>query len=286
MTDLTSLKSHFRFGENWQDYARGIDRTKIAEAQADLERLVGKGSLDGRSFADVGCGSGIHSLAALNLGAKKLLAVDLDPESVSATKATLSAYAPNADWDCRELSIFEANPREIGEFDVVYSWGVLHHTGSMWSAVERAAGLVAPGGIFVLAIYLKTPFCGFWRWEKQLYSRSGPLLQFVIRNIYSSLLLLRVMMSGRSPISHVRSYGKRRGMSFRHDVQDWLGGYPYESASSAEIENFLNRLDFRRRCSFHTDPNIGLFGSGCAEYVFVRAGSGVPPVSCAPVHAS
>ena len=193
--DLTDRKSHFEFGQNWKDYATTIDQNRIESAVEGLKKLFPDG-LEGKSFLDIGCGSGLHSLAALSLGAASVLATDLDENSVSATRAVLSR-APKADWDVRVISVFEMTSETIGQFDVVYSWGVLHHTGAMWRAIEMAAKLVKPGGQFALAIYSKTPLDAAWKAEKRIYSRGPRILQWIVRQAYVGALFSTQALRGR-----------------------------------------------------------------------------------------
>jgi len=127
--NLLELESHFSFGENWAEYAQRIDEKRIEEAEKSVVRLVGKEAIEGQTFLDIGCGSGLFSLAAVRLGARQLLAVDLDPQSVETTRRILSRHVPGANWDCRQISVFDLDPSTVGTFDVVYSFGVLHHTG-------------------------------------------------------------------------------------------------------------------------------------------------------------
>src|SRR6185437_13578206 len=67
-----------------------------------------------------------------------------------------------------------------------------------------------------------------------------------------------------------KSYESGRGMDQDHDLHDWLGGYPYESASAEEITSFMRRMGFSLVRSFDTGPRMGVLGTGCAEYVFQR----------------
>src|SRR5437588_6926856 len=114
---LTERETHFEFGENWRDYAKTIDRARIESAIQGLKKLFPDG-LTGKTFLDIGCGSGLHSLAALSLGAKRILATDLDENSVSATRSVLSRI-PAERWDARVISVFDMTPDTIGQFDIV-----------------------------------------------------------------------------------------------------------------------------------------------------------------------
>jgi SAM-dependent methyltransferase len=266
-------ESHFAFGENWQSFVETVNDESIAQAMQSLQRLVPAAEIKGRRFLDIGCGSGLSMLAAARLGARAVHGVDIDPRSVAATQALLSRHMPGAQWSARLASVFDLVPERDGTFDIVHSWGVLHHTGDMWGAVQRAAGLVAPDGVFALALYRKTPLCGFWTIEKRLYSGAGAPLQAIIRSGYKAAYWLGLLATGRNPVSYIRSYRRDRGMEWHHDVHDWLGGYPYQSASPAEIAQFLQSIDFRViRTLQHDAAAKGLFGTHCDEYVATREG--------------
>lgn len=266
---VAPLENRFRFGENWADFARGLDERALRAAEEGLERLTGQQSLKNKSFLDIGCGSGLHALAALRLGASRVMAVDLDPASVSTTEAVLRAHAPDEAWDAQQLSVFDLDPDHHGRYDVVYSWGVLHHTGAMEQAIEKAAAMVGPGGLFIIALYRKTPFCGFWAWEKRVYANASKSLQRSIKAIYLGLFRLAFLLRGRSFARYVRDYDKNyRGMNFYTDVHDWLGGFPYESVRPREVVALLERLGFDAERDFLHPTGIGLFGTGCDEFTF------------------
>lgn len=264
MSDLTLGETHFRFGENWANFLRHVDDTAISEAEAGLLALVPQDILGGASFIDIGCGSGLHALAAIRLGAGTVLAVDIDPDSVAATRALLDRYGCAA--EVKQESVFDIS----GHYDVVYSWGVLHHTGDMWRALEKAASLVSPGGTLAIALYERTPSCAAWAKIKRFYSRAPRLLQALIRWPYSGLRLLRIAAGGQSPIRHVREYSRHRGMNFFTDSHDWLGGFPYESASFPEVVSFMESHGFDLATSIRARPSRGLLGAGISQYSFKR----------------
>jgi 2-polyprenyl-6-hydroxyphenyl methylase/3-demethylubiquinone-9 3-methyltransferase len=171
-----------------------------------------------------------------------------------------------------QRSVFELSPAE-GRFDVVHSWGVLHHTGALWRAMETAAAMVAPGGTFAVALYRRTPLCGFWKREKRLYAAAPPPVQAVVRGLYKVAYAAGLAATGRNPIRYVREYAKERGMSWHHDVHDWLGGYPYESTTPEEVMEFLKKRGFRIERTFeHEAAARGLFGSHCDEFVARKKG--------------
>ena len=269
---MTGLESHFAFGENWASYAKSVDTRQIDEAIAGLRKLLGDYDLAGKRFLDIGCGSGIHSVAASCLGASEVVAVDLDAEAVGTTKALLERFARNSRWRVEPISVFDLEPEVLGTFSVVYSWGVLHHTGNMNLAIRKATAMVADGGRFLFALYYRTWMCPFWKMEKRWYSRASKPAQSLARGLYVTLHVMRLWAAGRSFREHVDHYHKnRRGMDFYHDVHDWLGGYPYESISSDEVEALMRQVRMARVRSFVKQGSIvGIFGSGCNEYAYGR----------------
>ena len=267
---LRDLGSHFAFGQNWASYAELINEERLAEADRGLLRLVEADGLRGRSFLDVGCGSGLHATAAARLGARRILAVDIDPGSVETTRAVLRRHAPGANAQVRELSVFDLDPATTERFDMVYSWGVLHHTGAMREAINAAAKMVSPGGLFAFALYRKTRMCGFWTQEKRWYTSASPRAQKAARAAYVMLLRVRLRGKGRSLKDYVANYKSDRGMEFHHDVHDWMGGYPYESIAAEDVEGLMRGLGFVHVRSFTQPLSLGFFGSGCDEYVYRR----------------
>lgn len=268
--NLRSVESHFAFGENWLDYVSGIDEDAKREAENGLLKLFPRQALAGARILDIGCGSGVHALAALRLGAKELVAIDIDPNSVKAAERLLALEPTSARTEVRVLSIFDAEPGDLGLFDIVYSWGVLHHTGSMWEAVARAARFVRPGGLFGLALYEKRPSCAFWSVEKRLYVKSPSVLQKALRGVFKAAFYAGLIATGRRPSTYVSSYKSARGMNFHTDVHDWMGGYPYESASVDDVRTHMRELGFEIVALHPVKGGIRPFGTGCAEYTLVR----------------
>jgi len=278
--DLTKLESHFAFGHNWSDYADKILDDQIIEAKNALHRLLGDETLAGKRFLDIGCGSGLHSLAALQLGAAEVVAMDLDPESVNTTERVLRRFAPaGASYRVIQRSVFDLNIADLGSFDVTYSWGVLHHTGNLYEALARAGAMTAPSGLFVFALYRKTWFCRFWTIEKRWYAAASAKRQEYARRTYIRLFRIALLLTGRRFAAYKEDYRSNRGMDFYNDVHDWMGGYPYESISNREVDDLMTSTGFQARRPFPSSKrkilgrNVGFFGSGCDEYVYVRKGS-------------
>src|SRR5437763_1458821 len=124
-----SDERRFGFGDNWLDFARNLSDRQIAEAERSVRNLLRRDNLEGMTFVDVGSGSGLFSLAARRLGAR-VHSFDYDAQSVLCTRQLRDQYCPSdPDWTIEQGSILDREYiRALGTFDVVYSWGVLHHT--------------------------------------------------------------------------------------------------------------------------------------------------------------
>ena len=269
--NLLSLESHFAFGKNWLDYSLKIDERKISQAVKDLQKISGREAFDGLSFLDIGCGSGLHSLAAIRMGASKVFGVDIDLDSVEASRQTIARFAPKSDAEFKAVSIFDMPSEIYGNFDVVYSWGVLHHTGDMYRALKCASSLVAPGGLLLIALYRKTLLCGLWRHIKSWYTSATPKAQKRARYIFISLHRLIKIIQGKSLERYIKTYDSNRGMDYFNDVHDWMGGFPYESITPKECYKFFTNLGFALEYEDAASVglrSLGLLGSGCDEFSF------------------
>jgi SAM-dependent methyltransferase len=266
--NLLSQDAHFAFGKNWASYANLVTEAQIQDAVAGLQRLAG-GDLAGKRFLDIGSGSGLHTLAALILGASEVVSIDIDPDAVATTRLMLEAHAAGRPWKVLERSVFDLDPTSMGKFDVVYSWGVLHHTGDMYRAIRTAAALVAPEGQFIFALYRRTYMCWFWKIEKRWYASASSRAQGAARSVYIALRRLRKAGNFGSYVENYRFVN--RGMDFYHDVHDWLGGWPYESISPVQVSRLMQQLGMQQvRAFMHEGTTTGLFGSACDQYVYAR----------------
>ena len=268
--DLKDASTHFAFGKNWASYARLIGDAEIEEARKGLTKLVPAEDLAGRSFLDIGCGSGLHALAAGSCGVGHILAVDVDADSVATTREVLQRRQVPVPWKAEKISVFDLDPAEQGTFDVVYSWGVLHHTGAMVEAITKAARMTRPGGLFAFALYRSTRSDRLWIAEKKWYAHAAPALQKMARGIYIAAFAAAFTARRGNFRRHVANYRSSRGMDWYHDVHDWLGGYPYEAILAPDVEILMRKLGFEPVRVFARPMTTGLLGSGCDEYVYRR----------------
>jgi 2-polyprenyl-3-methyl-5-hydroxy-6-metoxy-1,4-benzoquinol methylase len=239
----------FRFGENWRRFLSVLNQERIAEAEKSLGEMLETEELRGKSFLDIGSGSGLFSLAACRLGAR-VHSFDYDPESVACAEELKRRYrAGDADWTIERGSVLDTDyVRRLGQFDIVYSWGVLHHTGAMWRALENAALPVAPRGKLFIAIYNdQGRKSQAWLKVKRAYV-SGAAGKLLVPMLFIPYFiaggLAKDLLRGRSPLARYTEYKRSRGMSIVHDWIDWLGGYPFEVARPEEILSFYCERGF------------------------------------------
>lgn len=251
----------FSFGENWLRFSRRLDEDRVREAEQSLRDLLRAADLGGMSVFDVGCGSGLFSIAAIRLGATEVLAIDSDEECVATARRNLARFAPaaGASVEVRRGDILRPEPEWRDRFDVVYAWGSLHHTGAMWQAVDNTLRCCRQDGHVVLALYNRTALSPLWLRVKQAYRAAPPWARL---GMVAALWATRVggrLLRGRPPLR------AGRGMSVWYDAVDWLGGLPYEYASPEEVIAFATERGF--------DPTrvVRTRRFGCNEFVFERA---------------
>jgi 2-polyprenyl-6-hydroxyphenyl methylase/3-demethylubiquinone-9 3-methyltransferase len=261
----------FAFGNNWRRFLSTLDDERMLRAEHSLRDMLGVASLDGKTFLDVGSGSGLFSLAAMRLGARRVHSFDYDAQSVACTRELERRYFPTvSSWSIEPGSALDRDYlSRLGLWDVVYSWGVLHHTGNMWSALDNVAGLVAEGGRLFISIYNdQGPLSRMWTSAKRFYNR-GRLASWLVVGVFVPYFVLRGLLADavrfRDPTRRYRTYKNNRGMSVVHDWIDWLGGYPFEVAKPEEI------FDFFRGRGFELLRLKTVAGSlGCNQFVFGR----------------
>jgi len=261
----------FAFGSNWAKFLALVDETRIAEAERSLRDMLGVADLQGRSFLDIGSGSGLFSLAARRLGAR-VHSFDYDPQSVACTAELRQRFAPgDGDWTVEQASVLDqAYLATLGRYDIIYSWGVLHHTGAMWPALSNVVDLVGEGGRLFIAIYNDQGRSSrIWTAVKKAYVKlPAPLDWLVLAPAFARLWgpsLVRDTLRGR-PLRTWRSYRERpRAMDPWRDTVDWVGGYPFEVARPEQI------FDFFHARGFDLERMVTCAGGhGCNEFVFRR----------------
>lgn len=272
MANDTAIR--FGFGKNWESFVDShFSQERVELAMQSMRDLLGVDDLAGRTFLDIGSGSGLFSLAAVGLGADRVVSFDFDADSVRTTDRLRSlANVEPARWQVLRGSVLDPDfMASLAPADIVYSWGVLHHTGDLWSAIDAAAAKVKPGGLLALSIYNKVDrrFAGsnLWLAIKRTYVHSPLPVKWLIEGAYVANFIVRHLITFRNPFRIIAAYRneRSRGMSFWHDVRDWVGGYPYEVATAGEMFCYLHQKQGLQLENMTTTHSVG-----CNEFVFSR----------------
>jgi 2-polyprenyl-6-hydroxyphenyl methylase/3-demethylubiquinone-9 3-methyltransferase len=261
----------YGFGANWESFiAKHYSEERRKSAAENLLGFLGRQDLDGLAFLDIGSGSGLHSLAAFDAGAVRIHSFDYDALSVRTTGELHRRAGAPASWHVERGDVLDgAYMDALGTWDVVYAWGVLHHTGDMWRAIDNAARRVAPGGLFFLALYssnVAAPSPEFWLDVKRRYNAAGALGKRRLELWY-----LWHFGLGRNPLRlpllarQMRDRRRLRGMSYMTDVRDWLGGWPMEYADDQEVVDTLEEKHGHRLVNVLT-------GEACTQFLFRNEG--------------
>jgi len=255
----------FQFGKNWRSFSRtSLDKEKVRQARDAFFELLSPNDLNGKTFLDIGFGQGLALFFAQDAGSR-VLGIDIDPDNIEALKAT-TRFFPEAKLPQVQIASiisedFIQSAAARDGFDIVHSWGVLHHTGDMQQALRNAIELVKPGGILAIAIYNSHWTSPFWKVIKWIYNSVPELLKkLMVVLIYPVIYAAKWIVTGENPKK------KSRGMDFFHDVVDWVGGYPYEYANDEQIRSFVTSRDFEQ-----TKFRPAHVPTGCNEFVFKRS---------------
>lgn len=264
-------ETRFEFGKNWSAFLERMTPERLEQAKQSLREFTGLETLEGLTFVDVGCGSGLFSWAAHGLGVERLVSFDYDPHSVACCEELRRRSGEPASWEVFQGSILDdALVQRLGTFDFVYSWGVLHHTGSMWRAIDNALSLVGDPGWFFIAIYnKKRGWRGskYWARRKRLYCRLPRVGQKALNGLSAAYFLQSKLLRGKNPLRSAREYDTLRGMNWYTDIVDWIGGYPYEYATVPEVFDHVRGRDPRLNLVRVT----GGTGLGCNQFLFRRS---------------
>jgi 2-polyprenyl-3-methyl-5-hydroxy-6-metoxy-1,4-benzoquinol methylase len=264
----------FAFGANWSRFLGSVDDSRIAAAEASLRDMLGQTELPSTSFLDIGCGSGLFSLAARRLGAR-VRSFDFDPQSVACARELRRRYASeDDDWCVEQGSVLDRQYMDgLGSFDIVYSWGVLHHTGALWLGLEHAISRVVPnGGRLWIAIYNDQGWRSHaWWFVKAVYnglpSSLRPAFAACVSVTITTLVTIKYAFKLR-PMEALRPLladRRERGMSAKYDRLDWIGGFPFEFATVEVLTRYLEARGFTVVRVVRNTSN------GCNEFVAKRS---------------
>lgn len=261
----SSSTYRYEFGKNWTRFVqKSANEERVAIARRHILNFIGRDDLSGLNFLDIGCGSGIHSLAAYQAGAGKIHGFDYDVNSVNATQIMRRRADEPPNWTVERGDVLnEEYVATLGKWNFVYSWGVLHHTGDVWRAIENASKTVAEGGLFYIALYSEDAQSDpqFWLDVKQKYNRASQLRRRLMEWWYVwHFVMDRDPFRSRYVLARIVRHRFTRGMSFFADIRDWLGGWPMEFVRDADVIKYLAERGFEK-------VNIKA-GEACTEFLF------------------
>jgi len=237
-------KISFSFGKNWQRFLKNLDENNFENAEISLVNFLNLNTLKDKSFLDIGCGSGLFSYTAFKLGAKKIISFDIDASSIECCKYLHKRADNPKNWEIYKGSILDSNfISKLEKFDIVYAWGVLHHSGKMWDSIKNSTKLVNEGGYLYIGIYNKIDGARgslFWLKIKKFYNLLPRFGKTILESLYMLPYIASSLIKMEKPLKKIKKdYKAKRGMNFKIDIADWLGGYPYEFATVEEIFKFM-----------------------------------------------
>ncbi|MDC1073056.1 class I SAM-dependent methyltransferase [Gammaproteobacteria bacterium] len=261
-------KKMFDFGENWKHYSNAVlTQNHISEAEEAFETLTREIDLKSRNFLDVGFGQGLSAFLAAKKGAN-VTCLDINLKCEEALKSTEkffdSSVKKNINLNIGSIldsSIIKKFKNDFPRgFDVIHSWGVLHHTGNMNQAFFNCASMLAEDGFLIIAIYNRHWSSPVWRVLKRIYCNTPVIGKKILITFFTPIIFLaKLIVTGKNPLRSAR------GMDFFVDIVDWVGGYPYEYASVVEIEEIGRKNNLQLE---NVRPSN--VPTGCNEFIFRR----------------
>lgn len=171
----------------------------------------------GKSMLEIGLGAGTDFLQWVRAGALAH-GIDLTEQSIEHVRRRLAVYGLEA----RDLRVSDAEnlPYPDNHFDLVYSWGVIHHSPNTVRALEEIVRVLKPGGVMKIMIYNRHSLHTYYRWVYYALLRGKP---------FKSLAWVL--------FHHMESQGTK-GYTLR-EVADILARYPLEVGSlKAEVNRY------------------------------------------------
>lgn len=117
----------------------------------------------GQEVLEIGVGMGADHLRWAQQDPKRLIGVDLTPRAIAFTASRFREHGLQS-----ELLIANAEllPFPDNSFDIVYSWGVLHHTPRTEKAIGEVHRVLRPGGQARIMIYHRPSVVGILLWAR------------------------------------------------------------------------------------------------------------------------
>lgn len=156
--DLSSKQTEETFAFQWDQLAKGEYMLSDPWFKGEVDRIiceeeirVDKSWFSGKKILDAGCGGGRWSYGLAKMGGI-ISAVDINDSALERTKEALSEFGDKHRFYKTPLESLDDKIAE-DKFDLVWSWGVVHHCKSYTKAFEQVCNRVKEGGMIYLYLY-------------------------------------------------------------------------------------------------------------------------------------
>ncbi len=141
------------------EFSKELERQRD-EREPFIARFANFEQARGKKLLEVGVGAGTDHLRFARVGAI-CTGVDLTPSAIELTRSRLQSEGLNSNL---QVSDAETLPFDDGTFDIVYSWGVIHHTPNTPKAATEIVRVLRPGGRFCVMIYNRHSLVALQTW--------------------------------------------------------------------------------------------------------------------------
>jgi 2-polyprenyl-3-methyl-5-hydroxy-6-metoxy-1,4-benzoquinol methylase len=222
---------------------------EIRQQKEFLAKYIGLENIKGKSVLDAGCGTGVAAVCFKLLGAKEVYAIDISDGALKTAKSLAKKYKVNITFQKENLLDFKLKKK----FDIIHSYGVLHHTADARMAFDNLCNLLNPGGRFYLALYLKTPLTVFHQAARNILTKFPKSFRITISKVIKALFAKG-------------SKKAKRGFQDEGDVLDWFfvphrtHHTPKEVSGWFKEHNMKSRLLIEKTGRFASTSNFFMVG--------------------------
>ena len=160
---------HSAAPEGSREFFDEVERQRY-EAEPFIHDFAGFASSHGKTVLEIGVGMGTDHVNFARSGAK-LSGIDLTEHGVDLVRKRLALEGLESDLRVGDA---ENLPYEDGSFDVVYSWGVLHHTPNSARAITEAVRVLKPGGRLCVMLYARHSWVTYGMWLRFALLKGRP----------------------------------------------------------------------------------------------------------------
>ncbi|MCL5035988.1 MAG: class I SAM-dependent methyltransferase [Chloroflexi bacterium] len=217
-----------------------------------MRGAIGFDKYPGKKLLEIGCGIGVD-LMEFARGSAIVTGVDLTQEPLEITRKGFEAHGLRGEFflaDAEKLDF----PDE--SFDVVYSFGVIHHTPNTENAIKEIHRVLKPGGEAIVMIYHRD---SFHFWFRQMFI-NGILCRKLARMSPAEILSENVETSNSGAKPLVKVYSRKEAKALFKDF----------STSTVEVYQ-LTRLEFHIVGLLLPQKFVELFGRKYGWNLLIKA---------------